>query len=176
MKGFWIFSWLMALACLISACQTSGGTEIDTTTALGRVQSAMSAYQAGNGNSFEEQLSLTERRSSVQCPGRQQYGCLKLAYKIFGENQAIAAQSPLSFNFIPYDRQTTPNVMMILVEGNWGGNPAVVSCQVFFVTNDSSTWLIDNFDAPEAITCQERSEILTQNLFGPEPTLTLAQP
>jgi hypothetical protein len=176
MKRFWIFFWLAALACLVSACQTSGGATIDTSTALGRVQSAMNAYQAGNGNSFEEQLSLTQRRSSTQCPGQQQYGCLKLAYQIFGENQQSTAQSPLSFNFIPYDRQTTPNVMMILVEGNWGGNPAVVSCQVFFVINDGSSWLIDNFDAPEAITCQERGEILTQNLFGPELTLTPANP
>src|SRR5262245_16992971 len=176
MKRFWIFSWLMALACLVSACQTSGGTKVDTTTALGRVQSAMNAYQAGNGNSFEEQLSLTERRSSIQCPGRLQSGCLQLAYKIFAEEQQATVQSPLSFNFIPYDRQTTPNVMMILVEGNWGGNPAIVSCQVFFVINDGSTWLIDNFDSPAALTCQERSEILTQNLFGDEPVPTLAQP
>jgi hypothetical protein len=175
MKRFSIFFWLIALAGFIAACQTAGVTT-DETTALGRVQSAMRAYQAGNGNSFEEQLSLTERRSSLQCPGRLQSGCLQLAYKIFSEEHQTAAQSPASFTFIPYERQTTPNVRMVLVEGNWGGNPAVVSCQVFFVINEGSTWLIDNFDSPEAVTCQQRSEILTQNLFGPEPTLTLAQP
>jgi len=175
MKGFLLFSWLTALALLVSACQTTSGGAPDNT-ALGRVKSAMSAFQSGNGNGFEEQLSLTERRSSIQCPGRLQAGCLQLAYKIFAEEQQARVQSPQSFTFTAYDRQTTPSVMMILVEGHWGGNPAVVSCQVFFVINDGASWLIDNFDSPAAMTCQERSEILTQNLFGSEPIPTLAQP
>ena len=177
MKGFSILSWLLALACLISACQTTSGGVPDNT-ALGRVKSAMNAFQSGNGNSFEEQLSLTERRSSIQCPGRLQAGCLKLAYKIFSEEQRATVQSPTSFTFTAYDRQTTPNVMMILVEGTWGGNPAIVSCQVFFVITDGASWLIDNYDTPAAMNCQQRSELLTQNLFGSEsePIPTLAQP
>jgi len=174
MKCFSIFSWLTAFALLASACQTS--SVVTDNTALGRVKAAVSAYQSGNGNSFEEQLSQTERRTSAQCPDRLQFGCLQLAYKNFAAAQHTVVQSPASFTFIPYDKQTTPDVKMVLVEGQGGGNPAVVSCQVFFVITNGSTWLIDNFDEPAAITCQQRSEDLTANLFGPAPTLTPANP
>src|SRR5689334_16328839 len=46
-----IFLWLLALAFLVSACQTSSAPTDNT--ALGRVTFAMNAYQSGNGNRFE---------------------------------------------------------------------------------------------------------------------------
>lgn len=167
MKYFTLFSLVILLAILTSACQPDS-------TALGRVQSVVSSYQAGNGDAFERQLTNVLRQSSAQCPGKLQYGCLQLAYKNFGVEQHVAAQSPQSFTFLDYEKQTTPNVRMVLVEGSWGGSPAVVSCQVFFVLTNNSTWLVDNFDEPQAMTCQQRSAELTQNLFGssggPTPT------
>jgi hypothetical protein len=160
MRYFPFFSLLIGVAILLSACQTDN-------TALGRVQSALGSYQAGNGDAFEGQLTSTLRQSSAQCPGGRQLGCLQLAYKNFSNEQHSAVASPQSFTSIPYEKQTAPNVQMVLVEGNWGGSPAVLSCQVFFVLTDSSLWLIDNFDIPQAMTCQQRSVELTQNLFGP---------
>ena len=175
MKYFPLFSLFILLAILTSACQTDN-------TALGRVQSVVSSYQAGNGDAFERQLTTVLRQSSAQCPGHLQYGCLQLGYKNFGAEQHVAAQSPQSFTFLAYEKQTDPNVRMVLVEGNWGGSPstgsgqapAVISCQVFFVLMNNSTWLVDNFDIPQAMTCQQRSAELTENLFGssagPTPT------
>ncbi len=160
MKYFRFFSLLTLFVMLISGCQADDP-------ALARVQSAINSYQAGNGNQFDGQLTMSLRQSSSGgCPGGLQYGCLQLAYKNFAIEQHTTIQSPQSFTFLPYDRQTTPNIKMVLVEGLWGGSPAVTSCQVFFVHTDGSLWLIDNFDIPQAMTCQERSNELTENLFG----------
>lgn len=161
MKYFRFFSLLTLFVMLTSACQADDA-------ALARVQSAINSYQAGNGNQFDGQLTMSLRQSSSGgCPGGLQYGCLQLAYKNFAIEQHATIQSPRSFTFFPYDRQTTPNIKMVLVEGNWGGSPSVViSCQVFFVLTDGSLSLIDNFDIPQAMTCKQRGEELTRNLFG----------
>jgi hypothetical protein len=167
MKNLPLFSLFILLAMLTSACQPDN-------TALGRVQSVVSSYQAGNGDAFERQMTTVLRQSSAQCPNKLQYGCLQLAYKNFGVEQHVTAQSPQSFTFFDYEKQTAPDVRMVLVEGNWGGSPAVISCQVFFVITNGSIWLVDNFDIPQAMTCQQRSAELTRNLFGssdgPTPT------
>ena len=168
MKHFLVCAVLSMLMLLTSAC----GTGDD---ALGRVTSAMNDYQAGNGQAFEQQITAAKRYASAQCPGGLQYGCLQLAYKNFAAAQQAGVASPQSFTLTLYPKQTMPEVQMVLVEGNWGGNPAIVSCQVFFVVTKNSTWLIDNFDNPDALTCQQRSQELTDNLFGsatggPTPT------
>ena len=168
MKYFPFFSLCILLVMLTSACQTDN-------TALGRVQSAIGSYQTGNGDAFEEQLTSALRQSSAQCPGSLQYGCLQRAYKIFGTEQH-RDQLPQSFVVSLYEKQTDANVRMILVEGNWGGNPTVPSCQVFFVLANGSAWLVDNFDAPEAMTCQQRSDELTKNLFGSSDAVTPHNP
>lgn len=177
MKYFPLFSLLTLLAMLTSACQTDN-------TALGRVQATMNSYQAGDSNTFEQQLTTTLRQSSAQCPGGLQYGCLQLAYQNFASEQHTTAQAPQSLTFLPYEKQTTPNVRMVLVEGNWGNSPstgsgqapAAISCQVFFVLTDGSLWLVDNFDLPQAMTCQQRSQELTQNLFRSSDDLTPSSP
>ena len=169
MKHFSFFSLFILLAILTSACQADN-------TALGRVQSVVGSYQAGNGNAFEGQLTTSLRQSSARCPSNLQYGCLQLAYKNFAGQQHTASQSPQSFTFLAYEKQTDPNVRMVLVEGNWGGNPAVVSCQVFFVLLYNSNWLVDNFDIPQAMTCQQRGEELTKNLFGSPDALASPSP
>lgn len=168
MKYFSLVSFLILLVLMTSACQNDN-------TALGRVQSAMAAYQAGNGDSFDGQLTMTLRQSGLQCPGSLQYGCLQLAFKNFATEQHTA-QSSGTFTFFSYEKQTAPNVRMVLMEGNWGGSPAVVSCQVFFVLTDDSLWLIDNFDLPQAMTCQQRSVELTRNLFGSSDDSTPSNP
>jgi hypothetical protein len=75
------------------------------------------------------------RQTSIRCPEAAQYGCLQLAYHNFAAEQ-----------------HTAPNVRMILVEGAWGGSPALVSCQVFFALTNVTLWLIDTYDAPQAST------------------------
>jgi hypothetical protein len=169
MKYIPFFSLIVLLAMLVSACQADN-------TALGRVQTAVNYYQSGNGNSFEQQLTRTLRQSSPQCPNKLQYSCIQLAYKNFAAAHQSSVQSPQSFTFVSYEKQTTPNVKMVLVEGNWGGSPALTSCQVFFVLTDGSTWLIDNFDEPQAMTCEQRGKELTENLFGGTPDNTTPKP
>jgi hypothetical protein len=157
------------LLLLTSGCQADN-------TALGRVQSLFGSYQAGDAAGFEGQLTNSLRRLGVQCPDGVQYGCLQLAYRNFASGQAGTSQAAVSFNFLLYGRQTDPNVRMVLVEGRWGGSPSVVSCQVFFVSQDGSGWLVDNFDDPQAMSCQQRSDELTRNLFGPAAASTPAGP
>ena len=159
MKYFLLFPMLILAALLLSACQTDN-------TALGRVQSVMEAYRSADGAAFEGQLTVSLRRLGVQCPGGLQYGCLQLVYQNFALEQHSAVQAPQSVSLFLYDKQTDPSVRMVLAEGSWGGSPALISCQVFFVMTDGSTWLVDNFDSPQAMTCRQRSKELTKNLFG----------
>jgi hypothetical protein len=159
MKYFSLLCLSILLAVLASACQADN-------TALGRVQSALDDYRAGNAGSFEEQFTTTLRRSSAQCPDGLQYSCLQLAYQNFAVEQHSTGPAPQSLVLIPYERQTAPDVQMVLVEGRWAGSPAVISCQVFFVLADGPLWLVDNYDVPQAMTCQQRSAELTENLFG----------
>lgn len=158
MKYFPLFS-LIILLLVTSACQPDNS-------ALGRVQSAINFYKAGDSNGFEQQLTRSLRQSSVQCPTKLQYSCLELSYKNFAAQNKTSSQSPQSFTFTSYEKQTTDDIKMVLVEGIWGGSPALTSCQVFFVHTDGSTWLIDNFDIAQAMTCEQRSKELTKNLFG----------
>jgi hypothetical protein len=169
MKYFPFLSMLILAALLMSACQTDH-------TALGRVQSVLDAYRSADGAAFEGQLTVSLRRLGVQCPDGLQYGCLQLVYRNFALEQHRAVQAPQSVSLFLYEKQTDPSVRMVLAEGNWGGSPAVISCQVFFVMTDGSTWLVDNFDAPEAMTCRQRSDELTRNLFGSSLTPTPTQP
>jgi hypothetical protein len=171
MKHISVFSVLTALALLASACRPGGVASDDL--AVGRVKSAMSYYQAGNAQAFDKQLSPTERRQGFHCPDGGQYGCVQTMYKNFAAEHHTVGQKPVSLTFFLFGKQTTPNVQMVLVEGNWGGSPEVISCQVFFVISSDSGWLIDNFDSPDAMTCQRRSEELMKNLFGPTPAPTL---
>ncbi len=163
MKRSLFFSLLILLAVLISACQADDP-------ALSRVKSAIRSYQDGNSNLFERQLTNTKRFSSLNCPDKLQTGCMQVVYKNFAAQQQASVQSPALFTFSLYEKQTTPEIKMVLVEGNWGGSPAIISCQVFFVLNDGAYWLIDNYDEPQAMTCRQRSEELTENLFGSAAT------
>jgi len=183
MKYVSVFSFLTALALLVSACRPVGvapdNSAVSVTpddSAVGRVKSAMSYYQAGNAQAFDEQLSPAERRLNSLCPGGGQYGCIQTRYKNFATEHHTAGQRPVSLTFSLFEKQTTADVQMILVEGNWGGSPAVISCQVFFVISSGSSWLIDNFDSPGAMTCQQRSEELMRNLFRPTTVPVLPTP
>ncbi len=94
MKHISVFSVLTALALLASACRPGGVASGDS--AVGRVKSAMSYYQAGDAQAFDKQLSPTKRREGSLCQSGRQYGCVQVMYKNFATEHHTASQRPVS--------------------------------------------------------------------------------